>query len=65
MTEEELSEFYDIEIDEDGSVWDRCEGKAFDNLQEWAIFIQDLEEEEDDDVPYIKTGGKRRYDDDY
>lgn len=64
MEIEDLEQQYDIEVYEDGTVWDRCEDRTFDSLDAWARFIQDLEAEDDDDTFVVKTG-KRRYDDDY
>lgn len=65
MSVEELEQQYDIEVDEDGYVWDYCEGKEFTTLHEWGVFIENLQAEElDEYVPVIKTG-RRRSDDEF
>lgn len=43
MSLEEIEQEYGIEIDEDGSVWDGCEGRNFDTLAEWALFMDECE----------------------
>lgn len=46
MTSDQLEEQYGIEIDpSDGTVWDPCEYKEFDGVQQWAAFMQELEED--------------------
>jgi hypothetical protein len=64
MSIEQLEELYDITVDQDGTVWDNCEGKEFSTLSEWGLFIEELNRELDEDEHIVKTG-KRRYDDDY
>lgn len=68
MSIEELEEQYGIEVDrDDGTVWDPCEYKSFDDIHEWATYMQQLEQEDDvvSTPSFVKTGGKHRYDDDY
>lgn len=65
MTLDELEERYSIEVDEDGYVWDTLEGKGFDDLQEWAIYTEELEEASTETPTFIPRSGKARYDDDY
>lgn len=62
MTNAELTEAYDITIDEDGNVWDTLECKEFDNLRQWANYTTELEE--DERAPFLKFSGKYGYDDD-
>lgn len=62
MSRNELEEQYDIVTEEDGSVWDNFEGRSFDNLQQWGLFILSLEEDDEED--FVKIGGKHRFDDD-
>lgn len=45
-TPDELYSLHWIEIDEDGSVYDNCYGKTFTDVQTWAIFNVDMEEQE-------------------
>lgn len=44
MSIEEIEQEYGIEIDEDGSVWDGCEGRSFSSLAEWALFMDECED---------------------
>lgn len=44
MSTDEIEREYGIEIDEDGSVWDACEGRSFGSLAEWALFMDECEE---------------------
>lgn len=45
MTSDVLEEQYGIEIDpDDGTVWDPCEYKSFDDIHEWATFMQEIED---------------------
>lgn len=63
MSYDEIQDYYGIEIDNDGSIWDPLEGKSFKDIHEWATFAAEQEE----DVKYdnfTKIGGKRYYDDD-
>lgn len=62
MSIEDLQEMYDIVVSEDGSVWDNCEGKEFDTLQQWGLYIEELNQEDDTEV-FHKTN-KRWSDDD-
>lgn len=66
LTSTELEQEYGIEIDaDDGTVWDPCEMKQFDSLDEWALFMQEQEKEDVAAASSSFGGGKRRYDDDY
>lgn len=66
MTIEQLQEQYDIQVEEDGTVWDNCEGKEFATLQDWALYIEEVSAEyEDDAVGVGGKSGKFRYTDDY
>ena len=65
LSHEELSEDYSIHIsEEDGSVWDAVEDCTFNNIQLWAEFIAD----QDNDDLYggvTRIGGKQYFDDNY
>lgn len=61
LTDAELIEQYGIEISLDRSVFDPVEDRTFKNLQEWAAFI--LEQEEDAYDHYEKIGHKHAFDD--
>lgn len=66
MTTDELEEQYGIEVDkDDGTVWDPCEYKSFDDIHEWAAFMQEMEEEDAASAASFVKTGKHRYDDDY
>lgn len=45
MSNEELESAYNIEIDDDGTVWDPCESWTFDSVREWAQHIWRHEKE--------------------
>lgn len=60
---EELEQLYDIEIGEDGSVYDPCEMREFESLAAWAI---DLEQQEKTaGRSFEKRSGKHAFDDEY
>lgn len=62
---EQLEDLYDIVVDEDGTVWDNCEGKGFDTLQEWAVYTEAVNAEDgEDESSYGGKPGKYRYSDD-
>jgi hypothetical protein len=64
MTVEELEEQYGLEVDpDDGSVWDTLEMKSFDDLNEWAVFASNREDEENSS--FSKVGSRYAYDDEY
>lgn len=63
LSEEQLLELYGIEIYDDGMVYDPAEDKWFDDLIEWAKYIDDLENEENYGS-FSKIGGKQGFDDD-
>lgn len=44
MSLEEIEQEYGIEIDDTGAVWDGCEGRTFDTLAEWALFMDECED---------------------
>lgn len=44
MSSEEVEQYYGVEINEDGTVFDVCEGKVFDTLVEWALFMDESED---------------------
>jgi len=44
MDQEEVEQQFGIEIDEDGSVWDGCEGRTFTTLAEWALYMDECED---------------------
>jgi hypothetical protein len=58
-THEELEELYGIEIDDDGTVYDPCEMREYDSLSDWAISVEQAEQEE---VVLFEKRGKRGYD---
>lgn len=64
MNYDELEEAYDIDIDdEDSTVWDNQECRLFNDLHQWAQFVQ--EQNADDNYATVsRIGGKQRYDDD-
>jgi hypothetical protein len=67
MSPTELEQEYGIEIDSDtGEVWDPCEMKTFDGLDEWAVFMEQMEKEDAAlAASSLKTNvSKRRYEDD-
>lgn len=43
MNTEEIEQEYGVELDDDGSVWDVCEGRPFGSLAEWALFMDECE----------------------
>jgi hypothetical protein len=63
MSLDELEEQYDIEVDDDGYVWDNLEGQGFDSLREWGRFIEERDSDEPEEI-FIPRAGKRRYEDD-
>jgi hypothetical protein len=67
MTSTELEQEYGIEIDvDDGTVWDPCEMKQFNTLDDWAAYMQEQEREDIALATSSLRGGntKRRYEDD-
>jgi len=63
MSLDEIIEQYGIEINTDGSVWDTVEGKEFSTLTEWAIFTDELNNDELYDN-FSKIDSKKWFDDD-
>lgn len=64
MDKVDIEQHFGIEIDEDGSVWDGCEGRTFATLAEWALFMDECEDAAYDAAMY-KGNTKYAYDDDY
>jgi hypothetical protein len=62
-TVEELEQIYDIEIGEDGSVYDPCEMREFDSLAAWAMDLEQLEKMAGHN--FEKRGGRHAFDDEY
>ena len=66
LSVEELSDRYDLEIDPDGTVWDTCEGKQFDDLQQWAVYMDGvLRLEEQVEEAYASSAFKHKIADEY
>lgn len=59
---DQLEERYDIEVDEEGGVWDSLESRMFADLQEWAVFFAEREEQDNEDT-FCRSNGRGRYDD--
>lgn len=64
MSLEEIQQEYGIEIDNDGSVWDGCEGRNFGTLAEWALFMDECEDAALDAAMY-KGNCRYAFDDEY
>lgn len=62
LNADELEDLYAIEIYEDGTVWDLTEGRMFDDLHDWALFTESLEDE-DNFAHASRIGSKARWDD--
>ncbi len=62
LSHEELEQLYNIEIDEDGSVFDQTLNSSFETLEEWAQHIDDQEDDENYGT-FTKIGGRQPYDD--
>lgn len=62
LTIDQLEERYDIEVDEEGGVWDSLEGRQFDDLHEWAVFFAEREEQDSEDT-FCRSNGRGKYDD--
>lgn len=63
MSKETLEEFYEITIDDNGTVYDLAESKQFSSIQEWAAFLAEQQDEEKY-KKFEKKGGRYRFDDD-
>lgn len=61
MSDTELEESYDIEIYEDGVVWDNLADEEFESITAWGQFIADQEEEEN--YAQFSKIGKAKWDD--
>lgn len=64
MSIEEVEQQFGIEVDEDGSVWDACEGRSFDTLKEWALYMDECEEQAYEATMY-RGNVRYGFDDDY
>lgn len=64
MTLEEIEAEYGVQIDEDGSVWDPLDMKEFHTLAEWALYMDEIEEQEMEASMY-RGHSKYAFDDDY
>ena len=64
LPNEELATLYGIEINEDGTVYDPTENRTFDDLNDWATYI-DEQEDDDNYSSFNKIGGKHSFDDDF
>jgi hypothetical protein len=62
MTNEELQDTYDLEIDADGYVWDNLENQEFDNINDWGVYMVELEQD-DNYGGRGKVNGKWTFDD--
>jgi hypothetical protein len=62
-THDELEELYDIEIHEDGSVYDHCESQEYPSLMKWAIEMDHLNS--GPEQAFEKRGGRYAFDDEY
>ena len=60
-THEELMEKYDIEINEDGTIFDPCDCIKYDNLRQWAAEMDRINEEEENRTTHARMGGKHDY----
>ena len=58
----EITKQYGIEIEDDGYIWDMVEGKRFNTLENWAIYIDELNNDELYDN-FSKIGSKQSFDD--
>ena len=59
---EEIVSLYGIEVAEDGTVFDPTENQKFANLNEWAMYIAERENE-DNYGSFSKIGGRHGFDD--
>lgn len=57
----ELEAAYSIEIYDDQTVWDLTESRMFTDLHEWALFIEQQEQEEV--ISVSRNSGRHRFDD--
>ena len=58
MTFDELEQKYEVEIDDDGSVWDSYEQRIFSDVHTWASYVQ-AENEADFEETYVDTSPRR------
>jgi len=61
LTEQQLIEIYDIEFNEDGTIYDPAMMRTFDTLISWAMAVD--EEENEYSSTFIKRNGKHHFDD--
>lgn len=45
MSIEEIAEHYGIEIAEDGRVYDPMDNRRFDSVTEWALYMDEVEQQ--------------------
>lgn len=64
MSTEEIEVQYGIEISEDGSVWDPLDLKQFHSLTEWALYLDEVEQQELEAASY-RGNCKYAFDDEY
>lgn len=67
MSVEDLEDKYDIEIDDiDGTVWDNCEHRSFNDLSDWGTFMEELEAPDFEEVERFRPSkpNKRGFRDD-
>lgn len=63
MSTEQLIDKYGIEINDDGSVYDPTIMSEFDNIDEWATYLLNDEEELESTPTFIKRTRKHHFDD--
>lgn len=64
MSTEEIELQYGIEISEDGKVWDPLDMKQFHTLAEWALYMDDVEQQEFE-ASMCKGNSRYAFDDEY
>lgn len=62
LPSDELIALYGIEVSNDGSVFDPTENRKFEDIDEWAQFIAELDDD-DNYSSFSKIGGKYAFDD--
>lgn len=43
MSVDDIEQQFGVEIEENGTVWDACEGRSFATLKEWALYMDECE----------------------
>lgn len=64
MTLEEIEAQYGVQIDEDGSVWDPLDMREFHTVTEWALYMDEVNEQEMEASMY-KGHSRYAFDDEY